>query len=297
MDVIKRIEDKALKLRHKEFRDDKDIQTLVEKNMGEFFDGLEFVNTELNFQGYIFDTVAYDNRQNCLAIIAYKKNDPHGSVLTQCKAYLQTIDNQRHDFAEECGFLDKYTNLSWSNSYVIIVISNLSRQLVDACAGEQRIRLYHIDLYGDGIVTLDSKNSGMLPGSSTMPRTQISDTQSGQDGDLPGNEIHEKIKKYILDQEGMEYGETKHYNKFSCYVNSRTKIFFTTKLWQTQVNLYYNIRVSGEILTPNRFVRDVSKVGKLGCGDYMSIIKSDADIERASHYIDIVYKALRSRMP
>lgn len=283
MDIIKLIEGKAVRLSWKGFHDEKQIQTLVEKNIGEFFDGLEFVKTELNLKGYRFDTVAYDSKQKCLVIIEYKKRDPTGSVLTQCLAYLKTVDEYDSKFAAECDFLEKFRNLS--SPYVIIVTFNLSQRLVDACKGQQRIRLYHIDLYGDGIITLDSKN---ITKSITEIKASISNN-----GDMSGHEIHEKIKKYILDKEDMKYGEAKYYNKFFCTINGKLKIFFTTTILKKEVKLYYNIRVSDKILKSDSFVHDVSTIGKLGIGDYMSKFDSN-NINQAFQYIDAVYNALRS---
>jgi len=288
VDVIKLIEGKAVRLSWKGFHDEKEIQTLVEKNIGEFFDGLEFVKTELNLKGYRFDTVAYDSKQKCLVIIEYKKRDPTGSVLTQCLAYLKTVDEYDSKFAAECDFLEKFRNLS--SPYVIIVTFNLSQRLVDACKGQQRIRLYHIDLYGDGIITLDYKNrKEPITVRPIITTRKISAPGYRQ----PGHEIHEKIKKYILDKEDMKYGEAKYYNKFFCTINGKLKIFFTTTILKKEVKLYYNIRVSDKILKSDSFVHDVSTIGKLGIGDYMSKFDSN-NINQAFQYIDAVYNALRS---
>ena len=51
---------------------EKDIQTLVERNLSSLF-GLEFVSTEFAIDDFRIDTLAFDEENSAFVIIEYKK--------------------------------------------------------------------------------------------------------------------------------------------------------------------------------------------------------------------------------
>jgi hypothetical protein len=59
---------------------EKDIQTLIEKNVKELFD-LDFVKSELKVQNFRFDTLCFDKGSNSFVIIEYKKKSDRNQFL------------------------------------------------------------------------------------------------------------------------------------------------------------------------------------------------------------------------
>ena len=74
---------------HIDFKLEKDIQKLLENNLGIVF-GLEFLETEFPLKDMRFDTVAYDEENASFVIIEYKKVR-NTSLVDQGYAYLHTV--------------------------------------------------------------------------------------------------------------------------------------------------------------------------------------------------------------
>ena len=57
-----------------------------------------------------------------------------------------------------------------------------------------------------------------------------------------------------------------------------------------EITLKYNTKVSKNILSTSKFIRDVSKLGKWGVGDYSSVIRNMDDMEQAIPHLKKVYE-------
>jgi hypothetical protein len=102
---------------------EKDIQKLVEENLGLLF-GLEFVSTEFSLGAFRLDSLAFDQQANAFVIIEYKKGTSY-SVIDQGYSYLSLMLNNKADFILEFnekmeGNLKK-DQIDWSSSKVIFV--------------------------------------------------------------------------------------------------------------------------------------------------------------------------------
>ena len=80
----------------KEFKLEKDIQSLVEKNMKSLL-GYEFLGTEFPIESFRFDSVAFDKENNSFVIIEYK-NRKNEALVDQGLAYLNTFLRRKADF-------------------------------------------------------------------------------------------------------------------------------------------------------------------------------------------------------
>ena len=86
-------------MKQKRFLLEKDIQTLVEKNLSEIFN-LQFVASELTIEKFRVDTLAFDEELNSFVIIEYKKGNSY-SVVDQGYSYLSVMLNNKADFILE----------------------------------------------------------------------------------------------------------------------------------------------------------------------------------------------------
>ncbi len=88
-----------------EFKLEKDIQNLIEKNLEELYH-LQFVKSELPIKNFRVDTLGFDKENNFFVIIEYKK-DRNFSVIDQGYTYMSLLLNNKADFIleynENCG--------------------------------------------------------------------------------------------------------------------------------------------------------------------------------------------------
>lgn len=81
------------------FKFEKEIQTLVEKNLKSLLH-LDFIRSEFALNGFRIDTLAFDIETKSFIIIEYKR-DKNFSVIDQGYAYLSLMLNNKADFILE----------------------------------------------------------------------------------------------------------------------------------------------------------------------------------------------------
>ncbi|WP_229239388.1 hypothetical protein [Emticicia agri] len=98
------------------FKFEKDIQTLVEKNLKSLLQ-LDFIRSEFSLNNFRIDTLAFDRETKAFVIIEYKR-DKNFSVIDQGYAYLSLMLNNKADFILEFNETQqtilKRTDVDWS---------------------------------------------------------------------------------------------------------------------------------------------------------------------------------------
>lgn len=152
---------KMLKL--KQISKEKELQSVVEKNLLEIFD-MYFLATEYSttFGGRI-DTLAVDSA-GCPVIIEYKRNK-NDNVINQSLSYLKWLQLQKQEFFEMLiqKTLPKeiYSNIKidWKNTRVICIAEAYSKFDIDTVEVVPiRIELYKYKFYEDDIIDIESVN-------------------------------------------------------------------------------------------------------------------------------------------
>ncbi len=156
--VFKNDSDTFSLLKEKTFDNEKMLQTLIEKNLGTVFDGLEFLTTEFQIKDLRPDSVAYDNEKNCFVIIEYK-NVKNKQVLDQGASYYRLLREHKGDFVLLYNRLKnqqhKTDDFNWDEPYVIFLSPEFTKYQVGASGIGLPIQLYQILQYEDGIITLE----------------------------------------------------------------------------------------------------------------------------------------------
>lgn len=121
--------DKLEKVRKIDFKLEKHLQNLSEKNLQNIF-RLDFVTTEFQLNDLRVDTLAFDSNTNSFVIIEYKKKE-NFSLIDQGYAYLALLLNNKADFILEYNE-KKEENLrkkevDWSQSRVIFVSPSFTK--------------------------------------------------------------------------------------------------------------------------------------------------------------------------
>lgn len=118
------------------FRFEKEIQTLVERNLQTLLH-LDFICSEFFLNNFRIDTLAFDRETNSFTIIEYKR-DKNFSVIDQGYAYLSLMLNNKADFILEFNEKQKHTlkrtDVDWSQSKVIFIspqFTNYQREAIN----------------------------------------------------------------------------------------------------------------------------------------------------------------------
>lgn len=118
------------------FKFEKDIQTLVEKNLKSLLH-LDFVRSEFALNGFRIDTLAFDTETKSFVIVEYKR-DKNFSVIDQGYAYLSLMLNNKADFILEFNESQqitlKRTDVDWTQSKVLFIspqFTNYQREAIN----------------------------------------------------------------------------------------------------------------------------------------------------------------------
>ena len=296
-------------LREKAFDDEKTLQTLVEKNLGIVFDGLEFLTTEFQIKDLRPDSIAHDNEKNCFVIIEYK-NVKSKQVLDQGATYYRLLKEYKGDFVLLYNRLKnrqhRTEDFNWDESYVIFLSPKFTKYQIGASGIGLPVRLYQVLQYEDEIITLDrvgeisTEHAGLgIPENKIMSKPYVILDKYDEEDYLSGKyktgnasketrELYFEIKSNILNKfEDLEARQKKAYVGF--YDKTNDACMCTLDVKKSKINLTYSITASKNILFSSEFIRDVENIGIFGVGHYQSEIKNKEDIERALLYIQKVY--------
>ena len=149
-DLLEQLEPDAFKL-------ERNIQKLVEKNLGVLF-GLQFVDSEFSIENYRFDTLAYDERENAFVILEYKRGFNH-LMVDQGLSYLAVLR------ASPAGCVLAYQNrfdralkkVNWLSSRAIFISQSFHKFQSNGIAiRDSSLELWKIKKYNNDLVSLES---------------------------------------------------------------------------------------------------------------------------------------------
>ncbi len=283
------------------FKSEKEIQRITEENLKEIF-GLEFVKSEVALGNLRIDTLAFDNETKSFVIIEYKK-DKNFSVIDQGYAYLALLLNNKADFILEYNEFKnknlKRENIDWSQSKIIFIspqFTKYQRQAINF--KDLPIELWEISKYENNTILFNQLKSPEISESITKvsPRSGVVQKISKEikvytEGDhlrgISENilEIYEELQERVLNLgDNIEVRPRKYYIGFIANTN-----FVDIHPQKSQIKLWINL-TKGELDDPKNLVRDVSKIGHWGNGDYEIIIKPNSDLDYIMTLIKQSYK-------
>lgn len=290
--LFQKVQNTLKEINHIDFKLEKDIQKLLEKNLEAVF-GLEFLETEFPLKDMRFDTVAYDEENAAFVIIEYKKVR-NTSLVDQGYAYLHTVLDRK---AELVLLYNKVRNdrkqvsdFSWDMTRIYFVSPYFSKfQLAATGFANMPFKLFEIQQYDGGlieIIELDNKTETEFE-SSTQDKVIESVNREVKVWTFddycnkanPSDEVLElyshlvdsvsDIAAFSIDYKKVYIAfKAKHTNVFDCA--------FTKKKLKIWLNLRWNELGEIPLDLP---VMDVSNIGHHGNGDYQFDISKEAEIE------------------
>lgn len=295
--------DKLKNVSSNDFKLEKDIQKLIEKNLDELFN-LQFVKTELKIKNFRIDTLGYDKENKSFVVVEYKR-DKNFSVIDQGYTYMSLMLNNKSDFIleynENCGGSLKRIDIDWSQSRVIFISSQFTEYQKNSINFKDvPFELWEINRYENNLISLvqhktnsnesistfSEDKSGLVNEVSKQIKVYTEEYHFGRNKkrDERVIELYKKLKERILNLGEVEMVPRKEYIGFKRKKPFCDVIFYTDRL-RIQINLK-----KGELDDPKKITTDVSKQGHWGNGDYSVVVDFKTDLNYIMFLINQSYQ-------
>jgi predicted transport protein len=158
MPIYKQIDNKLIPIKEKRVGLEKNLQNLVEANLGEVF-GLSFIASEFPLNNLRIDTLAFDEEAKAFVVIEYKR-DKNFTVIDQGYAYLALLLNNKADFVleynEKCKKNLRKDDIDWSQSRVMFVAQSFTKYQQEAIGFQDMpIELWEVKKYDEDLVSFN----------------------------------------------------------------------------------------------------------------------------------------------
>lgn len=286
------------------FKLEKDIQNIVEKNMSELFN-LEFVKSEFKIKNFRIDSLGYDKENKSFVIFEYKKHK-NFSVIDQGYTYMSLMLNNKSDFVleyiENCDKSIKKKDIDWSQSRVIFISPQFTDyQKHSVNFKDVPFELWEIKRYENNLVGLTQHKTTSVEKISNISTNEddivkkVSKEVVRYDEDFHLNqpkvlqstkELYQNLKERILNiGDDIELVTRKIYIGFKRKTN-----FFDIYIGKDVLWCWINLKI--DVLDdPKNICRDVSNIGHYGNGDYDLKITEDTDLDYIMFLINQSYKS------
>ncbi len=287
------------------FKLEKDIQTLVENNMDVLF-GLRFLETEFTIADFRFDSVAFDDETNSFVIIE-DKNVENKGLVDQGYAYLKTALDRKADlvllYNRKTGQSKQIDDFEWDQISVIFVSPKFSRYQTEAVNFQgMPFRLYRISQYKDGIIDLEEIKERKVKEDPLSLGTGDSDIKTVarevkvytedhnlEKADEETKELYQKLKDKASDIDTFDIVPRKLY---IAYKINNTNVF-DVQVEKRSLAVFLNLKsgeLDGQFDDSKLSVKNVSKTGHWGNGDYKAIVQSEDQLDYLIPLIRLSYK-------
>ncbi len=307
--AIFEIKDKRVnRIKPTEFKLEKDLQNLIEKNLETFFN-CRFVATEFstgNVHSGRIDTLAISEDNNPV-IIEYKKV-ASSDLINQSLFYLHWITDHKGDFqvAVNNSLKDKI-EVDWSDIRVICIAPEFKKYDLHAVqVMGANIELWQYKIYENGIISIDeiykrsdtrihtsSKNNGknpiMIAAGKKAAETRKNSTYTIEEHINKTNasltELLNEIRDYIVNLDNaIEEIPKKYYIAYKT-----TQNFVCIETQKKKLVLFLKINPD-ELEELPKQARDVTNIGHFGTGDLEITIKNLTDFEETKELINLSLK-------
>lgn len=281
--------DKLEPIKQVEFKNERELQKLTEKNLEELFN-LKFIASEFQVDNLRIDTLAFNEETKSFVIIEYK-NVKNYSVIDQGYSYLSLLLNNKAEFVLKYNLVFKTTlskdEFDFSQTSVMFISPNYTTyQLRSVEFSDIAFELWKVVKYSNGTVLFDKiKNTN-----TTASIKQITDSDNNK------QKVNKEIKKYteedtlngksddvkslyydlnefiISNYDDIEINHWKYYYVFK----TNNKIIASAALLSNSIKVWINLKESEPDVTDDR-IRNVSNIGHNGVGDYEIKITSEKD--------------------
>lgn len=278
---------KMKQLKKKDFKLEKELQSLVEKNLKELF-GITFLATEYSTgerHGRRMDTLGIDEN-NSPVILEYKKNK-NQNIINQALFYLDWLLDHKSAFELLVrDTLNQKIEVDWSSPRVLCIAEEFNKY--DTYAVEQMkrpIELIQYRVFEDDLFALNILTAAKDSASTQITKNKDYKVENHlKKADSKIKELYKELSEYALDL-GSEVIESprKLYIAFRVIRN-----FMCVQVYNHHLHLYLRLNPE-DINLETDILRDVSHIGHYGTGDLEVRVESEDDIELAKELIEKAY--------
>ncbi len=306
MPIFEISENKLLPVEQKNFSLEKELQSLIEKNLEEVFN-CRFVATEFStgaqHAGRI-DSLALSEEDNPV-IIEYKKVES-SELINQSLFYLHWIQDHKGDFEIAVQkSLGNGVKVDWTDVRVICIAPNYKKydlhavQVMGANIELWKYRLFtNNSLYLEEVlhntksttVTSQSSNKNPIMVEAGKKAAQVRATATYTlEEHFEGKpkkilELMHEVREFVT---GLDSAIEEVPKKFYiAYKSSKNIVCMEAK--SKNIKLFVKLKPS-EILEPPKCYRDVSKIGHYGTGEVEFTISTTEEFEEIKKYIELAY--------
>lgn len=287
-----------------EFKLEKDLQNLIQYNIGEIF-GLKFIATEFPIENFRMDTVAYKPESNAFVIIEYKRGK-NESLVDQGYAYLQVLLKRKADFVlcynESQNAAKRISDFDWSQTRIIFISPRFTDYQKNAATFEDMpFELYEITKYDNDMIFVDAIGKttvkiGQMNSSATQSKMPESVKVVNKEIEIYTEDMHLakatdsikelyfKFKTAVTEWTGVKTVINKHYISFAV-----KSLFVGIIIQNKALKLIINLK-KGELSDPQNLTDDLSNKGHWASGDYQISIDSDDNLEYVLSLVKQSYK-------
>jgi predicted transport protein len=284
------------------FKLEKEIQNLIEKNLNELF-GLQFVKSEYPIKNFRVDTLGFNNETKSFVIIEYKK-DKNYSVIDQGYTYMSLLLNNKSDFIleynENCEGTLRKDDVDWSQSRVIFISPQFTEyqkhsiNFRDVPFELWEIKRYENNLLGliqhkttseESISTISDNKVGVVNQVTKQIKVFTEEYHLNYNKKRPDwvNEIYFKLKDRILNLGEVEIKPNGNYISFRRKSPFVDVVFYMNGLY-TIINMK-----EGTLNDPNNLMKTFGGKGHWGNGDYYTTIDNKTDLDYMMFLINQSY--------
>lgn len=273
---------------------EKELQTLIEKNMEKFF-GVKFLQSEYSTtHGGRIDSLGLDE-DNCPVIFEYKRAS-NENIINQGLFYLDWLLDHKADF--EKLVMNKFgkqtaDQVDWSVPRLICIAADFTKY--DEYAVKQinrNIELVRYKLFGKELILFESVNY------STDSRSIAKDTVTTSSSDksfterLAGADEQYKNLFYSIRDFIMALGDDIQEKQLKLYVTfKKIKNFACIDIAPKSKQIFIFLKLNpDEEEVINGFTRDMRNIGHWGTGDFQVTIRNHEDFEMAKKLIEKSYQ-------
>lgn len=273
---------------------EKELQTLIEKNMETFF-GVRFLKSEYVITNGRMDSIGIDEN-NCPVIFEYKRSS-NENVINQGLFYLDWLLDHKADFKllviEKMG--TKVANaIDWSVPCVICIANDFTKYDIHAVNQMQRnIKLVKYRKYEDELILFEHLNA------LTIKSVDKNSTEGKDDKKRNTQKTHEEKLKSIPQDIKILYESICNYieslgddivaNQLKFYLAyKKVQNIICIEVYNKHVVLYLKLNPE-EIDLEKGFSRNVKNVGHYGTGDLAITIRDANDFKKAKDLIVRAY--------
>ena len=271
---------------------ERELQTLLEKNMTTFF-GVTFLKSEYKITNGRMDSSGIDEN-NCPVIFEYKRS-VNENVINQGLFYLDWLLDHKADFKllvmEELG-MEKAEQIDWSMPCVICIASDFTKFDEHAVNQMQRnIKLVKYRKYGDALIAFEFLNAPQVQPFPEEPVASAKKSKGDKSFKQRLEETSEAFKNLYLSIHDyiLSLGDDIAENQLKLYVAfKKVKNIACVEVYQSYILIHLRLNPDTVDLKPGK-IEDVREKGHWGTGDLRLIIKNGEDFESVKSLLDRAY--------